>query len=99
LVKDCKKMHEPLDTGREELYFHTLKNNRVKLTNPKLKISCSMEFDSINFPYLVEWKNLFSGCYVLGLEPTTTKFKDYKKIVLTPQEKRTLNMSVKFEKI
>ena len=57
-----------------------------------------MDFDQLNFPYLVEWKNLYANNYVLGIEPSTTRFDDYKKIKLAPQEKRNLNMTVKFEK-
>ncbi len=97
-VADCKKIHEPLDYGNEELYYHVLKNNHVEMTNKKVAIKCTMDFDSQNFPYMVQWKNLYAGNYVLGIEPSTTRFDEYKKIKLSAQENRNLSMTVKFEK-
>ncbi len=93
----CKNIHEPLDYGPEELFYHKITNNHVEMTNTKVGIKCTMDYDNHNFPYLVEWKNLYAGNYVLGMEPSTTRFDDYKKISLSPRENRKLSMSIKFE--
>ncbi len=94
----CKNIHEPLDFGPEELFYHELYDNHVVMTNKNVGVKCTMDFDKINFPYMVQWKNLYAGNYVLGIEPSTTRFDEYKKINLAPQEKRSLFMTVKFEK-
>jgi hypothetical protein len=45
----------------------------VRLTNPTFNggqgLTCSLRFDPRQYPYLVEWKMMGDGMYVLGLEP------------------------------
>ena len=58
-----------------------------------------MSYDLDKLPFLLEWKNLFSGDYVIGLEPSTTRFDDYKKIKIRPQQKDELKLTINFKKI
>ncbi|MBE5750420.1 MAG: DUF4432 family protein [Clostridiales bacterium] len=97
-IDDCKKIVAPQDEGSEDLFFHILDKGEVSLKNNKLKISCKMEYDVNKLPYLVEWRNLYSGDYVLGIEPSTVRFDEFKRIELKPEEKANLQISFSFNK-
>ena len=96
--KDCKVITDPIDQGSEDLFYQILKKGEVNLKNDNLGISCKMEYDVNKLPYLVQWKNLISGDYVLGIEPSTVRFDAYKKVNIDPQEKKTYNIALSFEK-
>lgn len=98
-IKDCKIVTEPLDEGTEDLFYHILKDGKVSISNPEQNIKCQMEYDTNKFPFLLEWKNLFSGDYVIGLEPATTRFDEYKKIKISPQQKEQLKLTISLSKI
>ena len=98
-LKDCKKIVDPVDVGSEDLFYHVMNKGEVSLKNHKLKIGCTMSYDTKTFPYLVEWKNLVSGDYVLGIEPSTTRFDQYKTVKIAAGESHDLKMSVTFENI
>ena len=95
----AKVITAPLDVDTEDLYYHTLTEGKVTLENDKIGIKCQMQYDVNAFPYLVEWRNLISGDYVLGIEPSTTRFDQYKKNVLKPQATDKFDITVCFEKI
>ena len=98
-INQCKIITEPEDIGSEDLFYHVMKEGKVTLTNKKVGIKCTMLYDTKTFPYTLEWKNLFSGDYVLGIEPSTTRFDEYKKIPLAPGQKQEFKMSVCFENV
>ena len=98
-VKDAKTFIEPKDQGNEDLFYHILKEGKVALTNQKLKIKCTMSYDLKKLPILLEWKNLFSGDYVLGIEPSTTRFDEYVKKVLSPDESENYKLKISFENV
>ena len=63
---------EPIDGEEEQVYFHEMESEPyVLLKNPGLglcaKVSCSLD----TLPILAQWKNMRSGDYVLGLEPSS----------------------------
>ena len=96
-ISDCKTIVEPEDIGSEDLFYHVLNKGEVSLKNNKLKIGCTMRYDTSVFPYLIEWKNLFSGDYVLGIEPSTTRFDEFKKVKISAGESHDLKIDVTFE--
>ncbi len=95
-IEDCKVITDAKPKQGEELYYHYLKDGVVKMKNPSLDIECVMHFDMKALPLLVEWKNLFEGDYVIGIEPATTRFDEYKKNPIKPGEEHKFNVSVKF---
>jgi hypothetical protein len=68
------KISGPVDGQAEHVFVHSLRHDKDGMVyagvyNPKLKLGIynSFAFDSMN--YLVEWKSMMSGDYVLGLSP------------------------------
>ena len=95
----AKVITDPVDGDTEDLYYHELNKGEITLKNNLLNIKCKMEYDTNVFPYLVEWRNLVPGDYVLGIEPSTTRFDQYKKNVLAPNQTDNLDLTISFEKI
>lgn len=94
----CLRFEPPAPARPEEVYLHTLKEGRgikAKLENHGLCIS--MEFDASDFPYLVEWKSMACGDYVLGIEPSTTPMPERCKRILKAGEKATHMVTWRFE--
>ena len=95
-IEDCKVITDARPKESEKLYYHYLKDGVVIMKNPSLDIECVMEFDMKALPLLVEWKNLFEGDYVIGIEPATTRFDEYKKNPIKSGEEHKFSVSVKF---
>lgn len=91
-----KMITNPLDVGNEDLFYHYLKDGNVTLISEKVKIKCRMSYDIKKLPILVQWKNLYSGDYVLGIEPSTTRFDEYKKNKLKPDEENNFEVKISF---
>lgn len=70
------KFGEPADGADERVYFHKLKDGRIKIINPDIGILAEIEWDIKALPCLIEWKSLASGDYALGIEPSTSFLKD-----------------------
>lgn len=68
----------PIDGGTEEVFYNYLKEGKVTLSNKKLKICCETIYDVKDFPFLLQWKSMISGDYALGIEPSLTRFDEYK---------------------
>jgi hypothetical protein len=73
----------------------------ASLQNRPLGISLKIRFDTSTLPYLVQWKNMGPGDYVLGLEPCNTPGKNRKLLretntlpVMEPGESRTHRVEV-----
>lgn len=82
-LKDFKKFIKPVPGFKEQVFIHSLKpdtNNLsgVTLQNKKLGIALTIKFDAIRLPYLIQWKMMGSGDYVLGLEPCNVALKNRK---------------------
>lgn len=64
----CVPQHE----YKEQVFYHdSVENSYVKIINEKLGIICEISYDSENLPFLIEWKQMGEGDYVLGVEPGT----------------------------
>ena len=86
----------PLDVNDEDCYYHTMKTGNVKLENPELDIAVTMLYDASEFPITLQWKSMTSGDYALGIEPTLTRFDDFKMRTLLPSEKKDHKIEIQF---
>ena len=50
------------------------------LQNKKLGIALTIKFNVSELPYLIQWKMLGQGEYVLGLEPSSVPLKNRKEL-------------------
>lgn len=74
-MHDVLGLHGPMADYREQVFHHGFADGSdptVRVTNPRLGLVFEMSFSGKTLPYLVQWKMLGQGHYVLGLEPTNT---------------------------
>ena len=69
----------------EQVFCHTMKagsdgNAVATLKNRKLGIALTIKFNTVRLPYLIQWKMMGMGEYVLGLEPSNTPGKNRKAL-------------------
>ncbi len=88
----------------EQVYYHNaVADSWARLNNDALGLFAEVAFSGENLPYLVEWKQLGEGLYVLGLEPGTNppegraaeRAKGRLKY-LAPGESKTFSVSLRF---
>ena len=65
----------PVPGFAEQVYYHTLPKNRqglasARLVNPKLGLAFRVTYRTAELPYLIQWKMMGQGEYVVGLEPS-----------------------------
>ena len=73
LSKHCE-FSEPIDGEEEQVYFHEMDSELLAsavLKNPELGLRAEVSWSLGTLPILAEWKNMKSGDYVLGLEPSS----------------------------
>ena len=86
----------PLDCNDEDVYYHTLSEGKVSLFNPNKNVKVEMLYDTSVFPVTLEWKSMTSGDYALGIEPSLTRFDDFKMRTLAPSESKNHLIKIKF---
>jgi hypothetical protein len=71
------------------------------LQNKKLGIALTIKFNISELPYLIQWKMMGQGEYVLGLEPSNVPLKNRKELrdenklpYIQPGESVTNNIEV-----
>ncbi|MBQ7154113.1 MAG: DUF4432 family protein [Synergistaceae bacterium] len=70
LAKQCE-FCEPIDGEEEQVFFNEMESEPyVRLKNPELGICAEINWSLDTLPVLAQWKNMASGDYVLGLEPS-----------------------------
>jgi len=84
-LQDFKKLLKPQPDYLERVYIHTMRGKAdgetsVTLQNRKLGVALSIRFNIKQLPYLIQWKMLGQGEYVLGLEPSNIPLKDRKQL-------------------
>ena len=63
---------KPIDGEEEQVYFHEMKGEAyARLKNPELGMTAEISWSLDTLPILAQWKNMKSGDYVLGLEPSS----------------------------
>ena len=87
------KITPPIDGGDEEVFYNNLEEGCVGLKSEKLGIECELRYDIANFPVTLQWKSMISGDFALGIEPSVTRFDDFKMLTLKSQEKKRYSVS------
>jgi hypothetical protein len=95
--KDMFKITAPIDGGAEHIFYHTLKEGLICLTNEKVGIKVEMQYNVNDFPYIVEWKSMVSGDYALGIEPALSRFDRFQMQTLKVGEQKTYKIDISFE--
>lgn len=94
---DMFRITAPIDGGDEDVYYHTLTEGRIHLTNPEKQISVEMHYDTADFPVTLEWKSMISGDYALGIEPSLTRFDNFKMRTLKAKEQKSYQIKINFQ--
>ena len=94
---DMFRITQPIDGGDEHVYYHTLTQGKVRLENPDKNITIEMLYDTEDFPVTLEWKSMISGDYALGIEPSLTRFDQFKMRVLSAQASKTYKIKINFQ--
>ena len=62
----------PIDNEEEQVYFNEMESEPyARLVNPELGLAAKVSWSLDTLPILAQWKNMKSGDYVLGLEPSS----------------------------
>ena len=105
-LSEFRKFSPPTAGFQEQVYTHTMQASSdgatsVTLQNKKLGIALSIKFNIRQLPYLVQWKMMGQGEYVLGLEPSNVPLKNRKELrdenllpVLQPGESTSNSIEV-----
>jgi hypothetical protein len=94
---DKFRITAPVDGGDEHVYYHTLAEGKISLENPKKNIVVEMLYDTNDFPVTLQWKSMISGDYALGIEPSLTRFDQFKMQVLKAQAQKTYKITINFQ--
>ncbi len=99
-IYDCSHFQtfESPSAGRaEEVYRHDLKSGKgAKAILKNKNFSLGFYFDAKDFPYMLEWKSMACGDYVLGLEPVTTPMPEKIFRILKPGQVDKYSLIWKF---
>jgi galactose mutarotase-like enzyme len=94
---DMFRITAPIDGGAEDVYYHTLSKGQVRLTNPDKNVAVEMLYDVNDFPVTLQWKSMISGDYAIGIEPSLTRFDQFKMQVLKANESKTYKIEINFQ--
>ncbi len=84
-INDFHKIDIPTAGYQEQVFCHTMQadedgNTTATLQNKKLGIALTLKFNISQLPYLIQWKMMGQGEYVLGLEPSNVPLKNRKEL-------------------
>jgi len=84
-LKEFNRFVKPSSDFREQVFIHTPRVDKdgfssVTLQNKKLGISLTIRYDGVKLPYLIQWRMLGMGEYVVGLEPSNVPLKNRKEL-------------------
>jgi hypothetical protein len=73
-LADWSRLSAPVPGFREQVYYHALPAGpqglaTMRLANPKLGLAFDVSYRTAELPYLIQWKMMGQGEYVVGLEP------------------------------
>jgi hypothetical protein len=73
-LAEWEHFQSPTPGYQEQVFIHRPKIDQngqatVGLNNPHLGIGVRWTYDATNLPYLMEWKMMGEGAYVVGIEP------------------------------
>lgn len=108
-LADFRHFIKPQAGIKEQVFEHRMKDDSggkasVTLKNKNIKIALTIKFNVDCLPYLVQWKMLGQGEYVLGLEPANMSGRNRKQLkeektlpYLNPGETVTNNIDIYLE--
>lgn len=84
-IKEYHRLTKPQSGFKEQVFLHTMKGNEygeteAVLVNKNLGLSVTLKFNIKYLPYLIQWKMMGIGEYVLGLEPSNVPCKNRKTL-------------------
>lgn len=84
-LKEFKQFSKPQADFEEQVFCHSMQaveeyKTFATLQNRKLGIALTIKFDMTLLPYLIQWKMMGQGEYVLGLEPSNVTGKNRKQL-------------------
>jgi galactose mutarotase-like enzyme len=84
-LKDSKRFTKPQPGFSEQVFIHKMAETKdhyasATLKNPGLGIGMTIRFDVTTLPYLIQWKMMGQGEYVLGLEPSNVPLRNRKEL-------------------
>jgi len=99
-IHEWNTVTEPIDGYPENVFVHKLYHNKegqvvAGLYNPELGLGLQTVFDYRTLPYMVQWKSMMSGDYVMGMFPSNNHAAGRKY----EREQGTLQHIAPFEKI
>jgi len=80
-IADRATITPPVDGEPETVYFYSPKEKDVAvgLSNERLGLKATVQYDSAYLPVLAQWKSMGSGDYALGIEPGTSFIRGRKE--------------------
>lgn len=84
-LKDFREFGIPTAGFQEQVFCHALQSDpngdtSATLQNKALGIALTIKFNIRQLPYLIQWKMMRQGEYVLGLEPSNVPLKNRKEL-------------------
>lgn len=71
-IDDAHVFCAPVHEYKEQVFYRdSVKDSWARIVNEKLGIFSEITYDNKNLPYLIEWKQMGEGDYVVGIEPGT----------------------------
>jgi hypothetical protein len=110
-IHEFKQFIKPQAGFQEQVFNHKMKagldgKTMLTLKNQKIGLALIIKFDTVTLPYLIQWKMMGQGEYVLGLEPSNVLLKNRKELreenilpLLQPDESITNDIEVIVEEI
>ncbi len=106
LSTQCK-VCKPIDGEEEQVYFNEMETEAfARLKNPEIGITAEVSWSLDTLPILAQWKNMKSGDYVLGLEPSTCYImgrererREGRLMTLAPYESVKHSVRLKFSEV
>lgn len=105
-MSEFRRLIPPTAGFQEQVYTHTMQANAdgetsATLQNKKLGIALTIKFNIKQLPYMIQWKMMGQGEYVLGLEPSNVPLKNRKELrdenilpILQPGESKSNTIEV-----
>ena len=105
-MTNFREINPPTAGFQEQVFCHTMQANEngetsTCLQNKKLGVALTIKFNIKQLPYLIQWKMMGQGEYVLGLEPSNVPLKNRKELrdenrlpMLQPGESTTNSIEV-----
>lgn len=81
-IANWSTFEKPSENYNEQVFFHNIPGDpgaSAILYNPDLNLSFSVEYSKDTLPNFWQWKEMCTGTYVLGMEPTNVGMDSYGK--------------------